>query len=138
MPDDFENLYGSKYLAASDVTKPFTTVIEDVETLDFAREGERKRPKAVLTLKGVKKPIVVNKTNALNLSEAFGKKFSDWISNRITVKPERTQFGGKPVMGLRLYPANSEKPALAKKRDDSENPADFDDAADLDDPVDDF
>jgi hypothetical protein len=112
MSEDFDDLYGSQYLAASDVKRPFTTVIEDVETLDFGRDGERKRPKAVLTLKGVKKPVIVNKTNALNLSEAFGKTFTDWISKRITVKAERTQFAGKPVMGLRLYPEAEDAPAL--------------------------
>jgi hypothetical protein len=77
--------------------------------MDFAREGERKKVKAVLGLKGVKKPCVINKTNALNLSEEFGTDFDDWVDKRITVKAERTQFdGGKPVMGLRLYPANAE------------------------------
>jgi hypothetical protein len=116
MSEDFDDLYGSQYLAASDVKKPFVTTIETVDKMDFARQGERSKMKAVLILKGVKKPVVCNKTNALYLSEAFGKDFDDWVDKRITVKAERTQFAGKPVMGLRLYP---EKKALGNEMNDS-------------------
>jgi hypothetical protein len=70
MSEDFDDLYGSQYLAASDVKKPFVTTIETVDKMDFARQGEQSKMKAVLILKGVKKPVVCNKTNALNLSEA--------------------------------------------------------------------
>jgi hypothetical protein len=113
MSEEFEDIYGSKYLAASDVKKPFTSVIEAVDKLDFARQGERPKIKLVIDLKGVRKPAVVNKTNALNLSEEFGKDFEDWVGKRILVKAERTQYGGKPVMGLRFYPASAENtPAL--------------------------
>jgi hypothetical protein len=66
---DFDDLYGSKYLAASDVKKPFSAAITEVEKQDFARQGERSKVKVVLTLKGVRKPIICNKTNALSLSE---------------------------------------------------------------------
>jgi hypothetical protein len=134
MSEDFDEIYGSKYLAASDVKKPFATMIEEVDILDFAREGERKKVKAVLMLKGVKKSAVVNKTNAQNLSDEFGKDFEEWIGKRITVKAERTQFGGKQVMGLRLYPEDASTPRAPSKRsssDDSENPADFGDSPDF-------
>jgi hypothetical protein len=136
MSDDFDDIYGSRYLAAGDVKKAFTAVISTVEKRDIARQGERQKMKVVLTLKGVNKPVVINKTNAIVLSEAFGKNFDDWPDNRVKVQAERTQFGGKPVMGLRLYPAKTETaPALpkqAKLSDDSENPADFDDPVDDD------
>jgi hypothetical protein len=134
MSDDFDDIYGSRYLAASDVKKPFTAAIEAVDKLDFARQGEHQKMKVVLTLKGQHKPVVINKTNALNLSEAFGKDFDDWTGKRVTVKAERTQFGGKPVMGLRLYSAGyaEDAPALkSKKSNESENPADFDDPLDV-------
>jgi hypothetical protein len=114
-------------LAASDVKKPIITTIEEVDMMDFAREGERKKVKAVLTLKGVSKLAVVNKTNADSLSEAFGKDFDDWEGKRIEVKAEETTFQGKRTKGLRFYPANASKPA----KKESENPADFDDSPDL-------
>jgi hypothetical protein len=107
---DFDDLYGSQYLAASDVKKPFTTVIKEVDKQDFARQGERSKVKVVLHLKGVKKPVILNKTNALNLSEEFGKNFGDWIDKPVRVQAERTSYGGKPVMGLRLYPEQKALP----------------------------
>jgi hypothetical protein len=108
MTEDFDDLYGSNYLAAADLKRPLTTVIEQVEHEDFARQGEKKKMKAVLFVRGIKKPIVVNKTNALKLATAFGKDFDAWIDQRIIIKAEDTTFGGRPTKGLRLYPANSE------------------------------
>jgi hypothetical protein len=119
MSEDFDDLYGSKYLAASDVKKPFTTTVEAVDKVDFARQGERQKMKVILELKGIRKPVVVNKTNALNLSEEWGRDFDEWIGKRVTVKSERTQFGGKPVMGLRLYAAEETLPLKAPRKSKS-------------------
>jgi hypothetical protein len=113
--ENFDDLYGSQYLAATDLKKPFTSTIEDIEQQDFAKQGERQRMKAVLHLKGVRKPIVCNKTNAISLAEAYGKDFDDWKGKRVKVQAERTSFNGKPVMGLRLYPADEEKPKAVSK-----------------------
>ena len=52
MNEDFDDLYGSQYLAANDLKKPFTSVIEEVDKQDFARQGERQKMKVVLTSKG--------------------------------------------------------------------------------------
>jgi hypothetical protein len=113
MSEDFDDLYGSNFLAATDLKKPITAIVEQVEQQDFARQGERRKMKAVLHVHGIKKPIVVNKTNALTLAAAFGKDFDDWIKQRVTIKAEPTTFGGKPTKGIRLYPANGEEaPAL--------------------------
>ena len=118
MSEDFDDLYGSQYLAATDVKRPFAAAIEDIDEQDFARQGERPRVKKVLHLKGVRKPIVLNKTNALSLAEAFGKNFKDWMDKHITVKAEPTTFAGKRTMGLRLYPAEDEEalPLQAPKK----------------------
>jgi hypothetical protein len=125
--DEFDDLYGSKFLAASDVKKPFTATIKEVEKQDFARQGERSKVKVVLTLKSVRKPVVCNKTNALSLSEEFGKDFDEWVDKRVKVQAERTTFAGKPTMGIRLYPATEEvAPALKapKKGKPADDPND--------------
>jgi hypothetical protein len=108
MSEDFDDLYGSNFLAATDLKKSITTVIEQVEQQDFARQGERKKMKAVLHLRGIKKPVIVNKTNALTLAAAFGKDFDGWIDQHVTIKAEPTTFAGKPTKGIRLYSANGE------------------------------
>jgi hypothetical protein len=117
MSDDFDDMYGSQYLSATDVKKPVTTVIEQVEQDDFARQGERKKVKAILHLRGFKKPMILNKTNALALATAFGKNmFEDWPGKKIMVKSEPTSFGGKPTMGLRTYPEEEALPLKAPNR----------------------
>jgi hypothetical protein len=106
MADDFDDLYGSRFLSATDVKAPVTATIERIDHESFARPGEPTRVKAVAYFKGGKKGMVINKTNANTLALAFGKKFADWPGKRVTVKAEPTNFGGKPTQGLRLYPVN--------------------------------
>jgi hypothetical protein len=122
MSSGFEDLYGSQYLSAADLKKPITAPIEEIYEQDFGRQGERPRIRKVLHLRGVKKSVVLNKTNALNLSEQFGTEFDEWIGKRVTAKAERTSFGGKPTMGVRLYPANGEdSPALKAPKSKSKS-----------------
>jgi hypothetical protein len=102
---DFDALYGSRFLQATDLSAPVTAVIERVETEQFTRPGEPTRSKAVLFFKGGKKGMVVNKTNASALASAFGKPFTGWVGKRVTIKAEPTTFGGKVTKGLRTYPA---------------------------------
>ena len=123
MSEDFDDIYGSTYLSADDIKKPFVTVIEQVVREEV---GQEKKKKAVLYVRGSKKAIVVNKTNATNLSNAFGKDFDSWINRRITVKVEPTSFAGRPTKGLRIYPAAEEAPALKKPSSD-----DFNDSIDM-------
>ena len=131
MSEDFDDLYGSNFLAATDLKKPITAIVEQVEQQDFARQGERRKMKAVLHVRGIKKPIVVNKTNALTLAAAFGKDFDDWIDQRVTIKAEPTTFGGKPTKGIRLYSTNGEDaPALKGPKSKGASNQDFDDETD--------
>jgi hypothetical protein len=82
-------------------------VIERIEQETFARDGGPARKKAVLYLKNKTKGVVCNKTNAITLGSAFGKNFSAWVGENITIKPENTTFSGKVVKALRLYPAQN-------------------------------
>jgi hypothetical protein len=78
------------------------------------------------------KPIVVNKTNALNLSEQYGKDFEEWVGKGVTVKAEPTTFAGKRVMGLRLYPVGDEDtPALKGPKSKKSSSDDFNDETDI-------
>jgi hypothetical protein len=103
----FDELYGSRFLSATDLKGPVTATIERVEEETFARDGKPARPKAVLYFKNAKKGVVLNKTNANVLAQAFGKDMKKWPGKRTDIKPETTIFGGKPVPALRLYPASN-------------------------------
>jgi hypothetical protein len=99
----FDDMYGSNWLSPEDIRKPTQTSIEAWERSTFKGPNGKDKDKIVLTLKGVKKPAVLNKTNATNMADAFGKPPDNWIGKLVLLKVEMTQYGGKPVKGLRLY-----------------------------------
>src|SRR5262249_50851286 len=104
---DYDDLYGSRFLAATDVKNPVTATIERIDQEQFTRPGEPTRTKAIIYVKGGKKGIVINKTNASMLAAAFGKNFAAWPNRKITIRSEPTRFGGKLTTGLRLYPVTN-------------------------------
>lgn len=106
----FEDLYGSRFLAAADLKAPVTAVIDRIEQETFTRDNGPSKRKAVLFFKNRTKGVVVNKTNAIVLGGAFGTDFSAWVGKGVTIAPENTTFGGKLVKALRLYPAQSSIP----------------------------
>jgi hypothetical protein len=101
----YDDLYGSRFLSATELKAPVTAVIERIDEETLGR-GAEARTKVVLYAKGAKKGIVVNKTNARTLADAFGKDFNAWPGHQITVKAEPTTFGGKSTLGVRIYPVN--------------------------------
>jgi hypothetical protein len=121
---DFDDLYGTRFLSATEVKKLVTAIIERIDEESFPRPGEATRTKKVVYVRGGKKGIVLNKTNAKSLASAFGKSFQDWIGQRITIKAEPTSFAGKTTMGLRLYPANGTTAADPPKAPPPEEPDD--------------
>lgn len=98
---NYDDLYGSRFLAAADLKAPVDVIIDRVEHETFERDG---RTKAVVYFKGKTKGMVLNKTNAEALSGSFGKEFSDWSGKSITLRPESVMFSGKSVKALRAYP----------------------------------
>jgi hypothetical protein len=104
--DAFEDMYGSNWLSPDDIKKAFRTTIEAWERQTFNKGDGKEKDKMVLTLKGVKKQVVLNKTNALNLATMYGKDPSLWVGKPVLVKVEMTAFQGKPVKGVRLFPVD--------------------------------
>lgn len=83
---NIEDVYGpSEYLKALDLPpKPMKYVIEDVYTKTFYQQGTSVT-KVVLALRGEKKQLIVNKTNAGILSGMFGRETDGWKGKEITV-----------------------------------------------------
>jgi hypothetical protein len=79
--DAYDDMYGSAWLSADDIKKPFRTTIEGWERSTFKQDGKNK-DKAVLKLKGVKKSCVLNKTNVANLALQYSKDFDRWVGSR--------------------------------------------------------
>ncbi|BBE42404.1 hypothetical protein [Conexivisphaera calida] len=97
---DVDSIYGpSNYMRASDLPpKPVTYVIEDVEVRVF--DGVQK---LVLTFKGERKRLILNKTNAAALAALYGRDSELWKGKEVTlVKRLITTSDGQQVMSIRV------------------------------------
>lgn len=104
----FDEVFGSRFVTAADLTGPVTAVIDKIDAEDFARPGEPEKRRAILYFRGRKKGLVLNKTNAYSIASTCGKNMTEWVGQRIQLKPETTLFGGKQTPCIRVYPLEGE------------------------------
>jgi hypothetical protein len=109
---DFDKLYGSKYLSASDLNgEQRRAKIKSVLLADLReKDGTTKKMMAV-HFDAEDKPLILNKTNAVKLHQAFGKAPTNWVGNHVELYTETTQFGD----GVRVRPLR--KPATPESLD---------------------
>jgi hypothetical protein len=64
---DLKQIYGSKFLSAADVgNRKIRTKIEEVRKAELRNGDGTKRPRLVLHLRGIDKPMVLNWTNPMH------------------------------------------------------------------------
>jgi len=99
---DFDDLYGSKYFSVSDLHGE--TPRRKIGKVDVAelkdKDGSTKR-KFVCYFESEDKPLVLNKTNAQKLAQAFGKDRAKWVGVAVELYSEMTSLGKE---GVRLRP----------------------------------
>ena len=104
----FDDIYGSKYLSVPDLKGGTLRVkIGKVEVADLREKDGTTRKKLILFFNGQDKAMVLNKTNASALADAFGKNKDDWVGQRLEIYSEMTGLG-KP--GLRIRVLRVQKP----------------------------
>ena len=113
---DLDQLYGSKYLSATDLgDKKVRTRISKIRKEMMQQQGGKpERAKFVSYFATLEKPMVLNTTNKIALVEKLGKNPADWIGADIGILAENTTFQGKLVKGLRLRVLSPPKAAAAK------------------------
>jgi hypothetical protein len=89
--------FPSKYLKAPDLQGKQVTVVMSHVTMETIRDDEW----PVLYLKGKEKGLVLNKTNATTIADAFGDDTQDWREGEIVLYETRVDFQGKMVAGIR-------------------------------------
>ena len=94
------DLYESRFLKASDLKGKEVRVIVAQVTLEAFKDDAD--PKPIITFQGKEKGMVLNKTNALRLSEAFGDDTEGWRGKEIMLYSEKVMFQGQETMGLRV------------------------------------
>jgi hypothetical protein len=93
--------FPSKFLKASDIGDAQPTVtMKEVVMEDI---GEDRRP--ILYFVGKDKGVVLNKTNATNISAAYGPDTDDWTGKKVILFTAWVDFQGKSVEAIRIRPA---------------------------------
>tara|TARA_R110002096_G_scaffold72702_1_gene172856 strand:+ start:42 stop:506 length:465 start_codon:yes stop_codon:yes gene_type:complete len=87
------------YFKAADFPTPRNLVIESVMKVTFD-EG----PKPAVRFQGERQQLVLNKTNAFTLANAFGDDTDLWSGKHIQIFAVPTFFQGKQVKGLCIQP----------------------------------
>jgi hypothetical protein len=116
--NDFDELYGSKYFSVGDLKGGEPRLkIGKVEIAELREKNGTTKHKYVMLFEGVDKGLVINKTNALKLAEAYGKQSSRWIGQTVQLYAEDTSFG----KGVRVRPLR--EPATPAEPDPALNDA---------------
>lgn len=104
MPD-LDDIYnsGGSYIKGDDLVDcdDLDVTISGVEIKKFD-DGSQK---AVLSFEETDRRLVVNRTNALMISEvAKSKRTDDWVGHMISLYSTKVEFGGKLTNGIRVRP----------------------------------
>ncbi len=94
--------YPSNYVKASDLNgKPCPLTIRTC-VLEELGQGSDKEQKPVLYFNGAQKGLVLNKTNANAIKDAYGDETGGWEGKPVEVYPARVEFKGNLVDGIRV------------------------------------
>ena len=95
-------VFPSNYVKASDLDgKPCPLTIRTC-VLEELGQGSDKETKPVVYFNGRQKGLVLNKTNANVIAEAYGDETTNWEGKPVEVFPTQVQFKGKLVDGIRV------------------------------------
>jgi hypothetical protein len=95
------DLFPSKFLKAEDLTDgPQTVVIREL-TFEEVGQGKDRETKPVLHFSDSQKPMVLNKTNCLEIEVLYGDT-ANWPGKPVELYSARVQFGNKMVDAVRV------------------------------------
>lgn len=92
------DLYPSQYLKAHDLGGKAVKVA--IRQVVIEKIGSDTKP--VLYFRGKDKGMVLNKTNAFTISQAYGFDTEDWVGAEVEIFAAFVDFQGKQVEGLRI------------------------------------
>lgn len=92
--------FPSKWLKAADIEGDTPVTINNV-TMEDVGDDDRK---PVVWFREFDKGMVMNKTNANNVSEIYGPDSDMWIGRPMVLATAMVDFQGKSMRALRLYP----------------------------------
>jgi len=113
--------FPSQYLKASDLGgREVRVIMANVE-----REKIGTDTKLILYFKGKEKGLVLNKTNAFAIGDAYGEDTEDWFDQPLILFSIKTEYQGKVVDGLRCRVPTARDNKALKADPISSGPSDF-------------
>lgn len=104
----WKKLYNYDYLGSQDLPdgNDISVTIQSIKKEMVTSEGGRKEECNVVRFQGVKKPMILNKTNARTITKLYKTPYiEDWIGKSITLFVKHDiKFRGDLVEGLRIRP----------------------------------
>jgi hypothetical protein len=95
--------FPSNYLKATDLQNKEIPVT--VSKVVMEKIGDD--PRMIAYFAGKQKGVVVNKTNATNLSAAYGPETDHWVGKPVVLFSVWTDFQGKSVQAIRMRPGTA-------------------------------
>lgn len=125
--------FPSDYLKAADLNGQAVTV--KMSHVNIADIGGEHKP--VLYFEGKQRGLVLNKTNANAISQAYGEETDDWAGQPVTLFEAIVDFQGRTVSAIRVrVPPRQRADAPQRSHtQQSENPAPANGKADLHDEI---
>ncbi len=98
----YSEMFPGRFLKALDLQgRTVNVTIADHQLEDVGGNGKAEH-RPVLSFEGKDRGLVLNKTNASVLAEAFGDDGKGWIGQSIELFPTTTPFQGKVVDCIRI------------------------------------
>ena len=105
--------FPSNYVKAADLDgKPRIVTIRTCVLEDLGQGNERER-KPVLYFDKAQKGLVLNKTNANTVADAYGDDTAAWEGRSVEIFPTPVEYKGKMVDGIRLRVKAAAPPSVA-------------------------
>ena len=98
---NIDSAFPSNYLKATDIGDATPTVT--IKEVVMEKLGEDTRP--VMYFVGKDKGVVLNKTNATNIREAYGADTDEWTGKKVTLFTAWVDFQGRSVEAIRMRPS---------------------------------
>lgn len=100
---DYDQLYPGRFIKAGEFKGcEYTLTISDIETEEMKSKKKGIETKVIVSFKGQKKQLVLNKTNGECLKGMFGRRVIEWIGRRVTFYPATVEAFGAPTLAIRV------------------------------------
>lgn len=101
--------FPSKYLKASDVEDEHPTVT--ISRITREEVGQTKDMRPIVYFDEFDKGVVLNKTNATNVSKLYGSDTDNWIGKTVILGTAMVDFQGESKPAIRIWPPKRTAPA---------------------------